>query len=172
MTQSLANTLETRGTLQFDATGGLFGGSGESITWDTFLGIGGDRPLSSNINLGGPLNVWLPFKGDTEVLRLELTGNIATRMGLDINLDINPGQTRVSMPYDIGFRYPDAETLAANPFFRLEGFGSYLDSAAAGFETDWPYFVFTIDAIFELAVLMNLVADLAYGVLDPRIRHE
>lgn len=139
----------------FTPSGGLFGNEG--IDWNVFLGIGGKAPVKTPINLGGALEVSF-FGSDLELFRLQLRGEMATRLGLDVNLQVSPGATRATMPYDISYSYPDAQTLIANPFFRLEGDAAFLDGPDAGFETDWPFLLFTVDAVAELAVLVNLTA--------------
>jgi Ca2+-binding RTX toxin-like protein len=151
-----------RTSLTFEATGGLFGPATQGIDWDVFLGIGSlDGPLRAPFSIGGPVTTWLPFVGDVEVLRAGLSGEFSTRIGLEASLDISPGETRARMPYDVGFSFPDTQTLSANPFFRLEGDGVYTDDTEAGFETDWPYLAFSLNAIFEMAML----AELEMGVL-------
>lgn len=157
--------------ISFEAEGGLFGADQWGIDWGAFLGIGGTNPIRAPFNLGGAVSAWLPFKGDTEVLRLQLIGEIATRIGLDVALQVNAGETRAKLPYEVAFTYPDADVLAASPYFRLEGEGIYKQGTDAGFETDWPYFMFSVDAVFELAVLAQLVAGIlgdnkTYDLLD------
>jgi Ca2+-binding RTX toxin-like protein len=157
MLSDQAGRLIESASLTFEATGGLFGASSQGIDWDVFLGIGSlDGPLRAPFSIGGPVTTWLPFVGKTEVLRAKLFGEISTRIGLEARLDISPGETRARMPFDVGFSFPDAATLAANPSFRLEGSGVYTDDPLAGFETNWPYLAFNLAAVFEMAVLAKL----------------
>jgi Ca2+-binding RTX toxin-like protein len=144
--------------MTFAPEGGLFGAETTGLDWGAFLGLGGSSPVRAPFNLGGALEAWIPFKGDVELMRLQLVGELATRLGLDVNLQVSAGETRARLPYEVSYSYPEADVLAGSPFFRLEGEGMYLDGPDAGFETDWPYFMFSVDAVFELAVLAQLVA--------------
>ncbi len=63
-----------------------------------------------------------------------------------------------------------AGAIVTEQIFRINGLGQLLISAING--ADYPM-VQTLTFIFAvLIVLFNLVADLIYGILDPRIRYE
>ena len=148
--------------LVFNPRGGLFGADEAGVVWDAFLGLGAEAPLRGRFATAGGVSGWLPFVGDVELFRAGLSGEIATRLGLDVAFQLDAGATQASLPYEVAFTYPDAESLADDPFFRLEG-REALDGARAAFRTEWPNLLFTVDAVFELAVLVELLlgSDLA-----------
>ncbi|MEM8992608.1 MAG: Ig-like domain-containing protein [Pseudomonadota bacterium] len=138
--------VETRVT--FETSDSLWGGEVIAPSWNTFLGIGGDGPVNIPVDIGGPLNVWLPFVGDTELLRAGISGDVAARLGLDLNFAATLGELNAALPYDVSYQVP--ATLQPSSVFRLEGDYSF-DRAASSFSTQSPGFAVWADLVFDLA---------------------
>ena len=61
-------------------------------------------------------------------------------------------------------------SIVVETVFAIPGIGRYfVDSALS---RDYPLTMGTVIVIGAMIVIFNLLVDVAYGILDPRVRHE
>jgi oligopeptide transport system permease protein len=61
-------------------------------------------------------------------------------------------------------------SLVVETFFNIPGMGRYLVQGALN--RDYTLVMGFVIVYAVLTMLMNLLVDLAYGILDPRVRHD
>ncbi|MFK7877119.1 MAG: calcium-binding protein, partial [Paracoccaceae bacterium] len=142
----------------------------ESQRYEQFFGLGGGAgdPVSTSFQIGGPVSVWLPFKGDTKVFTAQVNGEIGATFGINILAELNlgspdpnepdepqPGSITATLPYELTVAYPDLDpTQDADQVVGLLFDADFEHGAGAGFETLFPSLVFKMDLVAELDVLL------------------
>jgi Ca2+-binding RTX toxin-like protein len=160
----------------FSTWGSQFGSLGDAgFNYERFFGIGGDQPLSVPFSIGGPVNVWLPFIGDTELFRARLFGELGATFGINIIAEMNlgqpdplnpdeptPGSIEVVLPYALSYAFPILDpVLDDGDIIDLYFDASFEPGPGAGFQTLFPSLVFELQLVAGLDVLLGA----EFGVL-------
>ncbi|MEM7743842.1 MAG: LamG-like jellyroll fold domain-containing protein [Pseudomonadota bacterium] len=151
--------------LVFDPSGGQFGPDVTGFNYSEFFGVGEDDLVGGSFSIGGPVNIDLPFVGETEIFRARLYGELGAQFGLQINSSLDPGSVDAILPYETVVAYPDFDlsAIAQGDVVDLY-FGATFEPEAdpdSGFTTKFPSFTFEIGIVTEL--LVELAAEI--GVL-------
>ncbi|MCR9126458.1 MAG: DUF4214 domain-containing protein [Rhodobacteraceae bacterium] len=139
-------TVSTR--ITFEQSSGQFGPDANGVSFQTFLGVGGDQPATSSFSIGGSARASIPFVGRVEFARAELSGDVSFRMGLEVGFAASPGDITTVLPYDVTFVFPDE--VAGGEVFRLDGSAVH-DPGGALISTVSPGFAMGVNLVFELA---------------------
>ncbi|EAQ04758.1 hypothetical protein OB2597_05730 [Pseudooceanicola batsensis HTCC2597] len=152
--------------LVFTPSGGQFGPTVTGFEYDEFFGVGEDDLVGDTFSIGGPVVVDIPFRGDTEIFRARLFGELGAQFGLQITSSLDPGSVDAVLPYETLVAFPDVDAAGLSEGDVVDLFlGASFDPGAhaeSGFTTEFPSFTFDIGIVTEL--LVELAAEIgAFG---------
>ncbi|MEL6478692.1 MAG: M10 family metallopeptidase C-terminal domain-containing protein [Pseudomonadota bacterium] len=140
---------------------GQFGASPEPIGDRIFLGVGEPQRIGGNFELGGAFTVNVPFEGQTELFRAEVSGSVLGRFGLEFVWEFDPGEVNIGQHYDLSIAAP-GDALAVTDVYNVATEAVFdPDDDFGGYETVFPKLKADLNAILELAAQLQAT----YGVL-------
>ncbi|MEM7508221.1 MAG: calcium-binding protein [Pseudomonadota bacterium] len=147
--------------VDLEASTGQFGPSSEPIGDTIFLGIGGERPVGGDFDIGGAVSAKVPFKGQVELFRAQVEGSITGRFGLEFVWEFDPGSVDIVQNYDIAIAVP-GEQLAVTDVYNVATQAVFDPTDPdGGYSTVFPKLSADLNAILELAAQLQAT----YGVL-------
>ncbi|MEM8698613.1 MAG: hypothetical protein AAGF44_05545, partial [Pseudomonadota bacterium] len=147
--------------VDLEAQTGQFGASPEPIGDRIFLGVGEPQRIGGNFDIGGAFTVNVPFVGQTELFRAEVSGSVLGRFGLEFVWQFDPGEVNIDQHYDVSIAAPGTE-LAVTDVYNVATEAVFdPDNAFGGYETVFPKLNADLNAILEVAAQLQAT----YGVL-------